>query len=241
MSADFKKVALFSLVFIGASYLLNPQSTSKSTCFDLRYIYVIIPVLYMWVGYLLKLLHENMRVGKYIALVLVFIYVNSTLLCYIPESTPVRLLLPAFIKERLEPYPTAYSRSIEYIEKNFKKRTRILTVPGFHNTVFLRYVSDKIEITNTLNDHSPLSKAVVDSLGMQCLYIGRCKPEYIFLFGNYGDLDAYPYSAKDYKYIDTIPVFASGIDITRPELFWHSFGPKKEVDLQKDALYIFHD
>ena len=241
LSADFRKLALFTLVFVGASYALNPQSTSRSTCFDLRYIYVIIPVLYMWVGYLLTLLHDHIRQGKYIAFVLVLVYINSTIICYIPESTPPRWLLPAFIKERLEPYPTAYSRSIEYINTHFTKRTRILTVPGFHNTVFLRYVSDKIEITNTLDAHTPLSKTVVDSLGMQCLYIGKCKPEYIFLFGNYGDLDAYPYGAKDYQYIDTIDVFASGIDITRPELFWHSFGPKKNFNKEKDALYVFHD
>jgi hypothetical protein len=105
----------------------------------------------------------------------------------------------------------------------------------------LRYVPDKIEITNTLDEQTPLSKSKIDSLGMGCLFIGRCKPEYIFLFGNYGDLNAYPYSPKDYKYIDTIPVFASGIDITRPELFWHSFGPKTDINLQKDALYILHD
>ncbi len=142
---------------------------------------------------------------------------------------------------RLEPYPTAYSESIDYINKNFKKRTKILTVPGYHNTVFLRYVSDKIEITNTLDNNTPLSKAVVDSLGLNCLYIGNCKPEYIFLFGTDDKLDPYPYGPEDYKYIDTIPVYAFGIDITRPELFWHSFGPKKNIDLQKEALYIFHD
>jgi hypothetical protein len=241
LNPEFRKMALFSLVFIGASYLLNPQSTSRSTCFDLRYIYPIIPILYMWVGYLFKLLHENFNKGKYWALVLVFIYINSTILCYIPESTPPRLLLPNFIKERIQPYPTAYSASIDYINKNFTSRKKILTIPGFHNTVFLRYVPDKIEITNTLDEQTPLSKSKIDSLGMGCLFIGRCKPEYIFLFGNYGDLNAYPYSPKDYKYIDTIPVFASGIDITRPELFWHSFGPKTDINLQKDALYILHD
>lgn len=241
LSQDFKRMVGFSLIFIGLSYILNPQSTSKSTCFDLRYIYVIIPILYMWIGYLLKLLHEKLSIGKWLALFLVLIYVNTTALCYIPVSTPFRWLLPNFVMERINPYPTAYSEAIAYINKNFKNRIKILTIPGFHNTVFLRYVSDKIEITNTLDSNTPLSKTVVDSLGMNCLYIGHCKPEYIFLFGNYGDLNAYPYSAKDYKYVDTIPVFASGIDITRPELFWHSFGPKKIVDLEKDALYIFHD
>lgn len=241
LSPDFKRMVGFSLIFIGASWLLNPQSTSKSTCFDLRYIYVVIPVLYLWAGYLLKLLHEKFKTGKYIAVVLVLISVNSTLLCYIPESTPVRWLLPNYIKERSEPYPTAYSASLDYINKNFKNRTKILTIPGYHNTVFLRYVADKIEITNTLDQNTPLSKEVVKNLGMDCLYIGNCKPEYIFQFGTEDKLDPYPYTAKDYKYIDTIPIYAFGIDISRPELFWHSFGPKKDFDLKTEALYIYHD
>jgi hypothetical protein len=241
LSQDFKRMVGFSLVFIGLSYLLNPQSTSKSTCFDLRYIYIIIPILYMWIGYLLKLLHEKFSIGKWLALSLVLIYVNTTALCYIPVSTPLRWLLPNFVMERLNPYPTAYSEAISYINRNFKKRTKILTLPGYHNTVFLRYVGDKIEITNTLDQNTPLSKNVVDSLGMNCLYIGNCKPEYIFQFGTNDKLDPYPYKANDYKYIDTIPIYAFGIDITRPELFWHSFGPKKNFDLKTEALYIYHD
>ncbi len=240
LSPEFKKLAVFSIVFIGASFLLNPQSTSKSTCFDLRYIYIAIPLLYMWIGYLLKLLHERFEKGKYVAFVLVLIYVNTTILCYIPVSTPVRLLLPNFVKERVEPYPTAYSEAIDYINKNFKKRTRILTIPGYHNTVFLRYVPDKIQITNTLEPSTPLSPLVVESLGQQCLWIGNCKPEYIFQFGTEDKLPSV-YGPEDYKYIDTIPIFAYSIDITRPELFWHSFGPRRITDLSKEALYIYHD
>jgi hypothetical protein len=241
ISPSFKRVVWFTSVFMLASYLWNPQSTSKSTCFDLRYIYVVIPILYLWIGYLLKLLHENLKPGKYIAAVLVLIYINSTIICYIPESTPPRWLLPNFIKERVEPYPTAYSEAIDYIQTNFDGRKRILTIPGYHNTVLLRYVPDKIEITNTLDAKTPLRKSVIDSLGMNCLYMGNCKPEYIFQFGTEDKLDPYPYKASDYTYIDTIPIYAFGIDISRPELYWHSFGPKKIVDINKEALYIYHD
>lgn len=241
VSPGFRKMIFFSLIFLGASYFLNPQSTSKSTCFDVRYIYVILPILYMVLGYLLKLVHENIKQGKYIAFAAILLLINTTWLFYIPESTPPRWLLPNFIKERVEPYPTSYSEIVKYIERNFQSRKKILTIPGFHNTVLLRYVPEKIEITNTLDQTTPLSKSLIDSLGMNCLYIGNCKPEYIFLFGNYGELDSYPYSVEDYKYIDTIPVFSSGIDFSRPELFWHSFGPREVKNMQKDALYILHD
>jgi hypothetical protein len=241
ISIPFRRIVFSALVFLAASYFWNPQSTSKSTCFDLRYVYVVIPVLYLLVGYLLKLLHENIKAGKYISFILILVYINSTLLCYIPVSTPPRLLLPNFIKERVEPYPTAYSEAISYIRKNFAQRTRILTIPGYHNTVLLRYVPDLIEITNTLDQNTPLKKNMIDSLGMSCLFIGHCKPEYIFQFGTEDKLDAYPYKASDYKYIDTIPIYAFGIDITRPELYWHSFGPQKIRDMSKEALYIYHD
>lgn len=241
MSSNFRRMAEFTLIFLLLSYLLNPQSTSRSTCFDVRYIYVIIPLLYLWIGYLLYLVYQVKSFGKVLVVAFITIYVNTTWLCYIPESTPPRFLLPSFVKERIEPYPTAYSESIKYINSNFSERKKILTIPGFHNTVFLRYVSDKINITNTLDEQSPLSRKIIDSLGMNCLYIGKCKPDYIFLFGNYGEINGYPYKVSDYAYIDTIPVFASGIDITRPELFWHSFGPRKVEDTDRDMLYILHN
>ncbi len=241
LSAHFRKMVLFSLIFLGASYLLNPQSTSKSTCFDVRYIYVILPVLYMVLGYLLKMLHENFKMGKTFAMVALILLINTTWLFYIPESTPPRFLLPSFIKERIQPYPTAYSEVLKYIDENFHERKKILTIPGYHNTVLLRYVPEKIEITNTLDVTTPLSKSVIDTLGMQCLYIGKCKPDYIIQFGTEDKLDPYPYSRLDYQYIDTIQVYAFGIDVTRPELFWHSFGPRKINDISKEALYIYHN
>jgi hypothetical protein len=241
ISTPFRRIVFSCLVFLAASYFWNPQSTSKSTCFDLRYVYVVIPLLYMVVGYLLKLLHENVKAGKYISILLLLLFINSTILCYIPESTPPRLLLPNFIKERVEPYPSAYSEVLAYIDQHFDGRKKILTIPGYHNTVLLRYVPDKIEITNTLDSTTPLSKSLIDSLGMQCLYIGNCKPEYIFQFGTEDKLDPYPYKPSDYKYIDTIPIYAFGIDITRPELYWHSFGPKQIKDMNTEALYIYHD
>ena len=241
LTSEFKKLMAFSLVFLFLSALLNPQPTSKSICFDIRYIYPAFPLLYLIAGYLFSLIHQHFRNGKYISFILAVIYINSTLLSFMPNNTPVRWLLPNFVKERIFPFPTAYTASLDYIKSHFKERKKILTIPGYHNTVFLRYYSDKIEITNTLDINTPLSKKVVDSLGMNCLFMKQCKPDFVFLFGKDAEYELSPYKAADYRYVDTIPVFASGTDITRPELFWHSFGPVKNIDLSKDALYIFHD
>lgn len=241
-NSEFKSILIYSLCFLGTIYIINPQPTSKSTSFDIRYVYPIIPIIYTITSYIFYLVYEKVKFGKLISFITVFIFINSTLICYIPESTPFRLLLPSYVKERLNPYPTAYSESIYYIQTKFKSPQKILTIPGFHNTVFLRYVSDKIKITNTLDSATtPFSHNKLKELNQECLYIGKCKPDYVFLFSNYDEFNNYPYSKKDYMYIDTIPVYATSIDITRPELYWHSFGPKTQMNPDKDYLYILHN
>lgn len=241
LSAEFRTICASSLVFLLAMLLLNPQSTSRSLSFDIRYLYVIIPLLSFWIGYLLKLLHEQVKNGPVLAILCLLIFVNTSLFSAIPSSGGPRVLLPNLIKEKLNPYPTAYTAALQYINTHFRERKKILTLPGYHNTVFLRYVPDKIEITNTLDSASPLSRRLTDSLGMPCLRIGTCKPDYVFQFGITEPLTDYPFKPGDFTYVDTIPVYALGLDITRPELYWHSFGPKAVTDTSIEALYIYHD
>lgn len=241
LSKNFKQLMQISLVFIIAIVVLNPQPTSASLSFDIRYLYVIIPLLYLLFAYLFKLIYEQVKMGKLVSVILAILFINTTLLSALPSDNGPQWLLPNFIKERTKPYPTAYSEAIKYINKNFDSRKKILTLPGFHNTVFFRYVPDKIEITNTLDTTTALSKSLIDSLGMQCLYIGRCKPDYVFQFGTTETLADYPFKATDFKFIDTIPIYAYGVDVTRPELYWHSFGPRKIKDIKTEALYIFHN
>jgi len=241
ISKSLSRLIMFLGVFLIAIVALNPQPTSHSLSFDIRYLYVVIPVLYLLMGYFFKLLYEQVKWGKIISIVLAVIFINSTLLSAIPSDGGPQLLLPNFIKERMNPFPTAYSEAIHYIHKNFKEKKKILTLPGFHNTVFFRYVPEKIQVTNTLNEKTDLSKHLIDSLGQQCLYIGNCKPEYVFQFGSTETLEDYPFKASDFKFIDTILIYAHGVDVSRPELYWHSFGPKKINDTSLEALYIFHD
>ncbi len=241
LSAAFLRVVVCTLAFLLLILFLTPQSTTSSVNFEVRYLYIIIPMLYMVIAYPFKVVYEHSVAGKVVSVALALIFINSNLLVIYPLRTKPKWLLPAFVMERMKPYPTAYSEALKYIRTNFKERKKILTLPEFHNTVFLRYVPEKIEITNTLWPDSPLSRRVVDSLGMQCLYVGRCKPDYVFQFGTTDTLTAYPFLPADFRQIDTIEVFSLGLDISRPELFWHSFGPKPVTDINKEALYIYHD
>lgn len=241
LSTNFKHLMLTVLLFIVAIVALNPQPTSASLSFDIRYLYVIIPLLYLLFAYVFKLIYDLGKYGKFMSIIVAVLFINTTLLSALPSDDGPQWHLPNYIKESSQPFPTAYSEAINYINKNFHSRKKILTLPGFHNTVFFRYVPDKIETTNTLEPSTPLSKSLIDSLGLQCLYIGQCKPDYVFQFGTTETLADYPFKASDFKYIDTIPIYAYGVDVTRPELYWHSFGPRKIRDMKAEALYIFHN
>jgi hypothetical protein len=241
LSPAFKKVMAYSLIFLLLIIALNPQPTSQSNSFDIRYLYVAMPLLYVLIAYLFRMLYAISKATRIMSVILALVFLNSSLLSCIPSDEGPQWLLPNFVKERLRPYPTAYSEALKYINKNFNTRKKILTLPGFHNTVFFRYVPDKIKVTNTLDSNSPLRPQLIDSLGMKCLFIGVCKPDYVFQFGSTETLADYPFKPADFKYIDTIPIYAYGVDVTRPELYWHSFGPRKLKDTLTEALYIFHD
>lgn len=242
LTKDFKIGIGAAISFLGILYILNPQNTSESTCYEIRYLYIIMPVLYLYPGYLLKLLHEKINQGKYIAPFILIVFVNTTLISYIPVSTPPRTTIINYLIEKTRPFPTAYSETLRYIQTNFNGKKKILTVPGFHNTVFLRYFSDKIEITNTLDSATThLSPTLIDTMNLECLYINKCRPDYVFLFGGLNDLSMFPLSQTKYKKVDTIPIYGSGVDVTRPEFYWHSFGPIKTYDKKFEAVYILHD
>lgn len=229
-------------LFLLLILLLNPQPTSQSDHFDVRYLYIILPLLYAWVAYLLSRLHRAGRFGPISAITLSGVFICSSLFSCIPSPDGPRWLLPAYVAEKSKPFPTAYSELLQYIDRHFDGKKKILTLPGFHNTVLLRYRPEKIEITNTLDPQTcPLSPNTIDSLRMHCLYIGACKPDYVFQFGVAETLADYPFKAGDFRVCDTLWIYAHEVDITRPELFWHSFGPRPLQDSSRQALYIFHD
>lgn len=241
LSPAFKNLVLYTGIFLALIVVLDPQPTSASHSFDIRYLYIVIPFLYLLMAYLFKLIYIQSDKAKWLSIALIFIFINTNLLTVLPSDTGPRWLLPNYVKEASQPYPTAYSVALEYIDKHFDTKQKVLSLPGYHNTVFLRYVPDKIEITNTLWPNTKLSKTLVDSLGMDCLYVGHCKPDYIFQFGQSENLEAYPFKKEDYKYVDTLMVYAHGVDVSRPELYWHSFGPRAIKDKNVEALYIYHD
>lgn len=242
LTSSFKVLLEAGTLFLLLILLLNPQPSSRSDHFDVRYLYIVLPLLYAWVAYLLSRLHRAGRVGPIAAISISGIFICSSLFSCIPSPNGPQWLLPAYVAERSKPFPTAYSELLQYIDRHFDSKKKILSLPGFHNTVLLRYRPDKIEITNTLDPQtSPLSPHVVDSLHMNCLYIGACKPDYVFQFGVTETLADYPFKARDFRFCDTLWIYAYEVDITRPELFWHSFGPRPLRDSSRQALYIFHD
>ncbi|GAA4452263.1 hypothetical protein GCM10023092_10960 [Rurimicrobium arvi] len=242
LSPAMKTLLEAETIFLLLILILNPQPTSASAHFDVRYLYIILPLLYAWTAYLLTVLHRINAWGKVAAITATGIFVCSTLFSCIPSPDGPRLLLPSYIEERSKPFPTAYSALIQYIHQHFDGRKKILTLPGYHNTVLLRYVPELIELTNTLDSATtPLSHRTVDSLNMHCLYIGACKPDYVFQFGSTETLADYPFKVTDFRFSDTLWIYAAEVDITRPELFWHSFGPRALSDSSRQALYIFHD
>lgn len=242
LSASFRRQLEAGTIFLLLIFLLNPQPTASSDHFDVRYLYIVLPLLYSWVAYLFARLHQIPRWGKASAIGGAGIFVCTSLFSCIPSPDGPRWLLPAYVAERARPFPTAYSELLEYMQTHIKSRKKVLSLPGYHNTVLLRYVPELITLTNTLDPKTtPLSRKTVDSLGMNCLYIGACKPDYVFQFGITETLADYPFKASDFKYSDTLWIYAAEVDITRPELFWHSFGPRRISDSSRQALYIFHD
>lgn len=250
--------------FLMGLVLLSPQSIETTTLADIRYLSPAIPIFAALGGIVLAVIHKKSVVAGSVMLAMLL---TTTLPGIWPSSAwSFRWLLPAFIKEIHQPYPTSCSALAQYLHERANKDDRVVVVPDFYYMPLQFYVGDHILIRGLMDSKSPLPADKINHLD-STLYAEHLFPEWIVSCGLQPTMeatlqfymrsfDSEEGSEKSYNYElqADLPVYWG--ESYRPELPWHSFGPRspktddkpaapwyslepETFDMRNEAVYVF--
>jgi hypothetical protein len=237
-------IIIFSFIIILA--LVTAQPIIGSEMADLRYFIPILPFCAGVTGFFLWCIFQKSRLA---ALGLFLLLVSSNALMLDPVmNKSFRWLLPAYICEVHQPYPTSYSQTITYIKAHTKQDSVISTSPAYTNYPLMFYLGDKLRFGCLLNRQTALPDLTIRSLGAP-LYKEENFPNYVILFSIHDEgIGLLSYLSRihheknhwvSYPYILQKRLNIRSEQTQRPELPWHSFGPPKLNDPRFDSVYIF--
>jgi len=238
--------AALGLGFILFLALLSPQLAWGDTVADVRYFAPAIPIFAGGVmGGLAWLAHKR---SAWAGLAVVLLLTTTNVLTLAPTMSKFRFLLPAYVYETHTAYPTAYEEVCDFLAANARQDDLVTARPEFHNYPLMFYEGDRVLFGCLLNRKSPLAGSPVKELDAP-LFIDENYPDWLIAFG--ADPEARkllahfsrPHAAGGrtvsfrYERVNALDVccFAS----QRPELFLHSFGPRKDFDRGTEAVYVF--
>ena len=237
-------VAGMMVVSIVVTALFTPQSASKSTIADMRYLVPLIPMGAVVTAVALRILWS---LGRPVAAVAFGVLVFSNVLhlgflgadnAYLPPRG-VECTLCQYIGEVTSDRTTNTEALIEYIEK-LPEDDVLLVVPPFMGYSPMYYMPERRFCCQLKEDH-PLADDVASQL-----------PDYVFWERAHEDLDialisAMPPATKEgplsirdiymgyYRYVDVLDIPAR--DCSKPELPWHSFDGE-EVKTEKHHRFF---
>lgn len=233
----------FGYVFFLA--LFSPQPTRGTGIADVRYLLPAAPFLAGLIGFLLQQVHRRRPL---VAVTLFLVLISSNLFSLTPANTEFRWLLPAYIAEVSRPYPTANEAAADFLLQNARQDDRVLAAPDYLDYPIQFYAGDKIRLCSQLDDRTLLPLARLRGLNAP-LFMEENFPDWILCFGAQGDTrDMLAYFGRrhqeagkpvrnSYRLVQVLDVYSG--ETQRPELPWHSFGPRRDFDPRSQAVYIF--
>jgi Dolichyl-phosphate-mannose-protein mannosyltransferase len=235
----------FSVAFVAFVALFSPQPTTVSTIADIRYLIIVVPFLAGLAGIFLGFVHQRMQV---LACTLLTVLVTTNVLTFTPFERQFRWLLPAYIGEIHRAYPTSYEAAVAFLNKYAAPDDVVFTSPEYTHPPLIFYVGEKVRVCCLLNYHTRLPRATVHSLSAP-LFIEEQFPQWFVAFGNHPQMwELLHFFSRShqrdnktirfsYPLVEVLDVYWRATH--RPELPWHTFGPKTNFDRRAEAVYIF--
>jgi 4-amino-4-deoxy-L-arabinose transferase-like glycosyltransferase len=224
--------------------LLSPQPTDLSVFADVRYLIVSLPFLMGLIALLVWVLHQRTPGG---AIAVFGIFLSSNLFTARPWNWEFQWLLPSYIREVHRDYPTSNGEVVRFLDEHARPDDLIFATPEHHNYPLMFYLGDRLRFCCYLSKdtHLPIERLRgVDAP----FFVDEHYPNWLIAFGGLPTvpvlLDSFsrPHQENgqlvryEYQLVETLPVYWR--QTQRPELFWHSFGPKTDFDLRTEAVYI---
>ena len=241
-------LGLLNLLFV---VLFTLQPTNVPIPADTRYLILSIPFFCVWLGVLFYWVKQS---SVTIAIVLLLVFQCTTVFTLHPFNRGYWLsprfhwLLPAFINEIHNPYPTGYDGALRFLASNASHDDVICLVPDYFNNSMMFYAGNEYLFGCQVDEKTHLNIPKLKSVAPY-LFKEETFPQWIISFGLQDDTPkiidyysrahlrngkpeqfAYPlYSTEPYYWDQT----------QRPEIYIHSFGPHplRFPDLQSILIY----
>ena len=248
------RFALFGIMNVFWIILLSPQPAFDPAAADVRYLFLATPFLAAVPAFLLYHLFQEYKVVCWLVL---GIYLSTNVFSIIPFGEQLRpyvyppefkVLLPAYLKEIHQPYPTGYEAAIHYLKENAAPDEYVFALPDHYIYPMLFYSGDRLKFGGSINEYSHLDVRKIRQMDPR-VFIYDLYPDWLVVYGQQDALPSYlegfSMAHEDhgnmiqYRY-DMVALLPYHYDqVQRPELFMHSFGPKPVKDIQKESVLVF--
>jgi 4-amino-4-deoxy-L-arabinose transferase-like glycosyltransferase len=246
VSRTMREWLVLGLGYVGFLALLSPQPTETPTIADVRYLMPALPFVTGIIGLLLATLHEKMPMA---ALTLFVVNLTTNVCTLTPSSTEFRWLLPAYLKEVHQDYPTSYSAVSQFLQRHAGQDELVYAYPPHANYPLIFYGGDRLKFCCLLTNHTQLPRHAVADLPAP-LFIEQHIPDWFIAFGSHAAVphllaffQQHSTNTRDdrqgarFHLVEVLNVYWR--DTQRPELPWHSFGPRTDFDRRSEAVYVF--
>ncbi|MEA3186208.1 MAG: hypothetical protein QOD99_38 [Chthoniobacter sp.] len=235
-------------VYVTGIALLSPQPVQLTRIADVRYLSPALPLFAALCAVVFTALHRRTTIHAGVSALVIFVMTNLGGVW--PTDWNFRWLLPEFVNEINTPYPTSCSEAAKYLRQHASKDDHVFALPDFIQKPLVFYVGDHVRVCGLLDHRTHLPAAAVERCD-PALLIEDAYPEWIVSCGaqpNLGQIAGFfsrPHTPAgtdktvtfQYQLAQLLPVYWD--QTQRPELPWHSFGPKQRFNPASEAVYIF--
>jgi len=136
----------------------------------------------------------------------------------------------------MNPPPSAYRQTARWIGENIKEKQSVVVLPNYA-TYPLMYHAPHPLYAWQIKEKTPQFQSLPD-----IHFYGLTPPQFMIAFGP--GLQKTKWLLKkleakgiDYERVEILDIY--WYDLTRPELFWHTFKEIRNYSLKDQAIYIF--
>jgi hypothetical protein len=161
---------------------------------------------------------------------------KQTMFSSIVAQGRFRSTVGEFIAELIDPPPSAYRTTADWINQNLKDKDTVWVIPGFA-TYPLMYHAPKVIYAWQLKKKEGQFDELPD-----IHFAEKIPPDYAIGFGPLIGLITHSFAKfeeKGIRYEEIAQIDMFWYDLTRPELYWHSFREIKDFSRENEAVYIF--
>jgi membrane-bound metal-dependent hydrolase YbcI (DUF457 family) len=210
-----------------------------------RYLVAALPYFVMLNGVLVWLLFRWRWPAGLLAFV---VLVGSNISSLNINNWDLQWLLPAYVKEVHNRYPTSIAAVSAYLTEHARQDDLVFVVPEYFNWPLIFHAGEKVRLCCFLDEQSPIFEEVVKELNAPLSH-DEHSPDWVVVFGLRQQTPSLLRSfarfhganretaASEYQLVERLEVYWA--QTQRPELPWHSFGPKTDFDPKAEGVYIY--